>query len=131
VVEAAGEIEVGGPMCMMCAECTKGKPGYIGKFLPPKMDNPRATFLQDEEVLQNSYYSLKAPQYSIAAGYDFGRLTHLVKKNIPQPSMKDLMVVSKTRSYFVTVKVVANSKATQRTRLAGSCIAFPVFFVLF
>ena len=57
-------------MCMMCAECTKGKPGYIGKFLPPKMDNPRATFLQDEEELQNSYYSLKAPQYSIAAGYD-------------------------------------------------------------
>jgi hypothetical protein len=40
-------------------------------------------------------YTYKAPTFSIAAGYDFGRLSKLYELDVPRPTMEDTLVISK------------------------------------
>ena len=133
VVEAAtikkmikkGEGEEERVECKMCSECDKGKTGPIGMFVAPTMGNVRPEFITAETCIQEHLYTDKAPTFSIAAGYDFGCLSELKRLGVPMPTMKDMLVISKVRCFFITVKVVANSKVTDRSRLAGHFIAFP------
>jgi hypothetical protein len=109
--------------CMQCSGCAKettsAKKKHTAHFVAPTHWDLRPDF--DE---MQTLYNDMAPKFSIAAGFDFGRVSELYKK-INKPTMKETLVISTVRCFFVTVKVVANGKVTDRDRLVGHFVAFP------
>ena len=68
-----------------------------------------------------------APNASVAAGDDFGRISHLKAKYgiETRRSRLEQLVLASARTQYVSYKVVAFDNQTQRRRLHGHTISFP------
>ncbi len=71
-------------------------------------------------------YSTNAPQFSIASGADFGRLSALRAKGVRvDVSTLERLVLAEARCHHVVYKVVAYGDGTDRKRLQGHSIVCP------
>ena len=77
--------------------------------------------------LYDHLYWRGAPKDSVAAGDDFGRISHLKQKYGIETSRSRLeqLVLASVRTQYISYKVVAFDNQTQRRRLNGHTISFP------
>ena len=104
------------PCIRVCKHCHKHWSRPRGEPFCERMDG-----------LYDHLYWQGAPNASVAAGDDFGRISHLKKKYGIETSRSRLeqLVLASVRTQYVSYKVVAFDNQTQRRRLHGHTISFP------
>jgi hypothetical protein len=125
IEEATFEEAVGGEgevrSCEICACCQKR-----WNKKPPSRAPPAAGCRFHEAL--DTFYELSgkyAPEHSIAAGADFGRIAGLRTAEMLDVSVLEKLVLARSRCHFVAIKVVADGSETGRQRLHGHTIIFP------
>ena len=116
IPEAVEADENGLPCIRVCKHCHK-------HWSRPR-DEP---VCKRRDGLYDHLYWSGAPNASVAAGHDFGRISHLKKKYGIETrySRLEQLVLASVRTQYVSYKVVAFDNQTQRRRLHGHTISFP------
>ena len=117
VIPEAIECDENGMPCIrVCKHCHKHWSRPRGEPVCERRDG-----------LYDHLYWSGAPNASVAAGDDFGRISHLKKKYGIETcrSRLEQLVLASVRTQYVSYKVVAFDNQTQRRRLHGHTISFP------
>ena len=116
---AIPEAVISPPGIRLCKRCARG---YSESTVAKRTSGPNNSFIDDFEDL----YATNAPQFSIASGADFGRLSAMRSKGVRvDVSTLERLVLAEARCHQIVYKIVAYGDETDRQRLHGHSIVCP------
>jgi hypothetical protein len=113
------EAVINPPGIRLCKRCARG---YSENTVAKRTSEPNSSLIDDFEDL----YASNAPQFSIAIGADFGRLSAMRSMGVRvDVSTLERLVLAEARCHQIVYKIVAYGDETDRQRLHGHSIVCP------
>ncbi len=95
-------------------------------YLHPEFIQTSSNHLYEVYICTNCSEALKKsilPKFSIANGYDFGRMERI--SSLEKPSLAEILVIAQIRLYITEIKFIAPSGVPGSKCLKGHTISFP------